>query len=265
MTINRVPEVPYAQIANAMLRDRRLSFRARGILAMVLSNVGEWEATRDYLEDMTEKEGREAIQTALNELTDLGYRTVSKVNGAGGMIVTIVDWHHEPTEGLESRPPVDPSAGSPDGRETRPPIEAHSSEDQLSEDHSIASEVVEPTEGERHSERLANLLADLILANGAKKRPEVGKRWLDAIRLMIDRDGIAASDVEGAIRWSQSDSFWRGNVLSADKLREKYDTLRLHAARSSKPSVVDAGRAVHEQLLRERDARGAAPSPLALT
>ena len=37
--------------------------------------------------------------------------------------------------------------------------------------------------------------------------------------------------IEAAIRWCQADEFWRSNILSASKLREKYDQLRLAAAR----------------------------------
>ena len=43
----------------------------------------------------------------------------------------------------------------------------------------------------------------------------------DAIRLMLDRDNIPAENIAGAIRWCQADEFWRSNILSASKLREK--------------------------------------------
>lgn len=131
MTINRVQGTGFAQIANAALRDKRLSFRARGILAMVLSYSGHWEATRDWLETMTEQEGRDAIQKALNELTDLGYRVVSREQGSDGQWHSTVDWLHTPgtdvTEGrvsspLESRSPKD---GFPVVRSAVPPTEHH--------------------------------------------------------------------------------------------------------------------------------------------
>ena len=72
MSIQRVPQVPFAQIANSALRDKRLSFKARGILALVLSNTGEWEAGLRYLESQSDTDGRAAIQSGLNELTELG-------------------------------------------------------------------------------------------------------------------------------------------------------------------------------------------------
>lgn len=105
MSIDRVPSVPFAQIANAALRDKRLSFRARGILAMVLSHSGDWNASRDFIASQSDKEGREAIQTALNELTDLGYRTVVKEKQQDGTFATFTQWSHQPTDGRETDRP----------------------------------------------------------------------------------------------------------------------------------------------------------------
>jgi hypothetical protein len=79
-------------------------------------------------------------------------------------------------------------------------------------------------------DHLCNLLADLIEGNGSR-RPEPGKKWHDAARLLIDKDGKTPEQIESAIRWSQSDEFWRSNILSMPKLREKYEQLRLAATR----------------------------------
>lgn len=123
MGIQRVPEVPFAQIANAALRDKRLSFKARGILAMVLSHSGEWQATAKWIEDQSVKDGPHAIQTALNELTALGYRSVSQEHAADGTIRTITTWSHEP-----HRTPNNPPTGKPALRETDPALEHYSTE-----------------------------------------------------------------------------------------------------------------------------------------
>lgn len=96
MSIQRVPSVPFTQIANSALRDRRLSFKARGLLAMVLSHVGEWDATRTWLVSQSDVDGRHTIQSALNELTHLGYRVVTKEHDDRGQFHTVVLWNHEP-------------------------------------------------------------------------------------------------------------------------------------------------------------------------
>lgn len=77
-------------------------------------------------------------------------------------------------------------------------------------------------------EALCSLLADLVEANGAR-RPAVTKRWKDAARLLLDKDGYTVEQVEWIARWATSHEFWRANVLSMPTLREKFDQLKLQA------------------------------------
>lgn len=133
MSIQRVPEAPFAQIANSALRDRRLSFKARGILALVLSNVGEWEAGRDWIVEQSDKDGKHAVQEALNELTTLGYRSVAHEQTKAG-IRTVVVWKHVPDD-LIFRPPGSLTVGNPDRRDNGRAIEHHPSEHHLQEHH----------------------------------------------------------------------------------------------------------------------------------
>ncbi len=87
-------------------------------------------------------------------------------------------------------------------------------------------------------EHLLDLLDEELTKNGVKKLPARNKKNRDAIRLMLDRDEIPADQIAGAIRWCQADEFWRGNILSASKLREKYETLRQQAARGRRAPAV---------------------------
>lgn len=81
-------------------------------------------------------------------------------------------------------------------------------------------------------DRVCRHLADRIEANGSK-RPTISKTWRDAARLLIDRDGRSVEQIVRCIDWCQDDPFWRANVLSMPKLREKYDQLRLAAQRDT--------------------------------
>ncbi|WP_329423010.1 hypothetical protein [Streptomyces sp. NBC_01268] len=88
----------------------------------------------------------------------------------------------------------------------------------------------DPSPAREDVERLCEHLADRIVQNGSK-RPTITKAWRDAARLMLDKDGRTEEQVHGAIDWCQDSDFWRSNVLSMAKLRDKYDTLRLQASR----------------------------------
>jgi hypothetical protein len=81
-------------------------------------------------------------------------------------------------------------------------------------------------------DQVCRYLADRIEANGSK-RPRITARWRQAARLMIDTDGRTADQILRAIDWCQNDEFWRANILSMPKLRERYDQLRLAAQRTA--------------------------------
>lgn len=79
-------------------------------------------------------------------------------------------------------------------------------------------------------ERICGHLADAVQANGSK-RPRVTDRWRSSARLLLDADGKTEDQIHNAIAWCQGDEFWRANILSLPKLREKYDQMRLTAQR----------------------------------
>jgi len=79
-------------------------------------------------------------------------------------------------------------------------------------------------------EAILDHLESKIKDNGART-PTRGTKARDAVRLMLDRDGRTQDQVIAAIDYATGDEFWRANILSAAKLREKYDQLSLNAQR----------------------------------
>lgn len=106
--------------------------------------------------------------------------------------------------------------------------------------------------------RVCDHLADRIAEDGSK-RPEPGSRWHDAARLMLDKDGRTEAEIHAAIDWCQAHPFWRTNVLSMPKLREKFDQLRKVAAseqqRPRTGSRNDEWRAMQERQMARAEAR----------
>lgn len=87
---------------------------------------------------------------------------------------------------------------------------------------------------------LLDLLDTELRANDVKKLPIRNKANVNAMRLLVDKDGYDAEQVARIIRWCQADSFWRGNVMSAGKLREQFETLRAHANRKREERLQSA-------------------------
>jgi hypothetical protein len=87
----------FVQVPSETIRDKRLSFRARGLLAYLLDMPEGWDVKSEHLSTQG-KEGREAIRTALHELGEHGYYRLERrqlLNGKFGMGTSISE---EPVE-----------------------------------------------------------------------------------------------------------------------------------------------------------------------
>ena len=63
----------FTQISNVVLLDERLSFKARGILALLLSRPADWRIYLSEVADRSSKDGKKAIQSGFKELAEAGY------------------------------------------------------------------------------------------------------------------------------------------------------------------------------------------------
>ena len=73
--------------------------------------------------------------------------------------------------------------------------------------------------------RAATKLWELIQRNNPKAKQQDLQKWADVFRLMHERDNRSWKDIGTLIQWSQNDSFWSSNILSANKLRKQFDQL----------------------------------------
>jgi len=83
---------------------------------------------------------------------------------------------------------------------------------------------------------LTNLLIEKIKENDPKaKTPKTDTdqyfKWVDSIRLCLDRDERTVDEITRGIMYAQTSDFWKSNILSAAKLRKQMPTLLLQAQR----------------------------------
>lgn len=72
----------FTTVPNSWLRDSTLSFRARGLLAMLLSHRAGWNVTIESLAAQN-LEGKDAILRAVRELEGAGYLRRDKSRDGG--------------------------------------------------------------------------------------------------------------------------------------------------------------------------------------
>ena len=89
MTIVRSPrlERDFTIISNRVLRDPHMSYRARGVLAYILSMPDNWRTNAETLARQG-LEGRDAIRAAINELIAAGFARRVKSQDERGRYTT---------------------------------------------------------------------------------------------------------------------------------------------------------------------------------
>lgn len=103
--------INFTIIGNEVLRDKRLSYRARGLLACVLSRPDDWRTSADSLA-REGLEGRAAILTALKELETAGYLVRTRVQDKHGLWRTFSTVFDEPQTEASTEVQF-PNVGSP--------------------------------------------------------------------------------------------------------------------------------------------------------
>lgn len=95
----------YTVMANHHLRDERLSLKSKGLLSLILSLPDDW---RISIEGMTQfsADGKDAIRSAIRELTDAGYITRDQTHSEAGTFSGYEYTIHE-------TPAASPSSGFP--------------------------------------------------------------------------------------------------------------------------------------------------------
>lgn len=85
----------FTTFTNALLRDTRLSYKARGVLVMCLSNSDQWEVHQNWISERG-TEGREAIKGAMQELEAHGYVTYEETRDGGRFVKSLWLFHESP-------------------------------------------------------------------------------------------------------------------------------------------------------------------------
>lgn len=222
------PEIGWTQISNDAIRDFKLSYKAVGLLAHLLSlPPGASTDERTLAQDHTD--GVESVRTGLAELRKAGYLVRIQRRDRGRFITDtyIYDTVEAAKEAVASSQ-VTPHTGFPSADEPSAENQGGKNLEGLTKNKNLLPDTADAEPVRADVESLCVLLADLVERNGSK-RPKITQGWRDAARRMIDIDGRDPVKAEALIRWCQADEFWRGNILSMPKFRAQYDRLRLRA------------------------------------
>jgi hypothetical protein len=81
------PSTNYSVVANEIIENDALSYKARGLLISLLAKPDDWKVSFNHLVNAG-KEGREAIRSAIAELEEAGYMVRVKTRDRNGKFST---------------------------------------------------------------------------------------------------------------------------------------------------------------------------------
>jgi len=205
--------------------------RLYGVLRRFADSGGECFPSRKTLANRLQVDSTKPVDRALKELVNIGAVLIEQRRDAKGDLTTNLYTVYSVRRGDDLIPRwghISPNGGDENvptgGDENVPYNESH-----------IKREPIELEDSKQLKQAfiLANLLAELIEKNGSKL-PKVTDKWVTTMERMLRIDDRSFEEIEGAIKWSQKDEFWQGNILSPDKLRKHFDRMRIQAQRKNR-------------------------------
>lgn len=99
MIVRAKRETNYTIMSNVGLNDERLSFKAKGMLAYLLSKPDNWRVSDRHLATIG-PDGRAAVQAALKELETFGYLKRERIRSEDGTFSWVSTIYDEPWPGF---------------------------------------------------------------------------------------------------------------------------------------------------------------------
>lgn len=249
---------PYLTINTTIATDTRLEWKAKGIWLYAFSRKDDWQF---YESDLVKRsaDSRTSLRSGLKELEKYGYLyRADQEKDANGKFQKKAWYFFETPKTEEEIKIMFPSSGfvstvnqSTENRSTendtlvindKPIIDEANKENNTSRNSVAMSE---------HSFRLVDFLFSKMKEGNSKAKPPNREKGAIAIDRMHRLDGYSWDEIEKLIEFAHDDYFWRANILSGEKLREKANQLtmkmKLEIKKASKRGPDEKKRAIWKE------------------
>lgn len=235
-------ENPFVMIDKTGLRDKNLSWKAKGLLAYLISLPDDWKIHERELATHS-KDGRDSTRSAMKELIEHGYVVRRQLRGEAGKFAEYETVVYEIPQERDSEAVSTADGFSDHGETDHGETDFGKSEngksDRTNKDltnkdltkKDLTNKDKSPKRKKRVYEpdslemRMTHKFESLIQKNDEKFKVINAQSWCDHFRLMMEKDERTPQEIFDAMTFAQSDVFWQSNILSADKLRKQMTTL----------------------------------------
>jgi hypothetical protein len=212
---------PFVIMDQRPLNDARLSWKAKGLLAYLLSKPDDWQVWMDDLEKRS-TDGEHAVRSAIRELRDCGYVRYGRERQPDGTFGPAVYYVSEIPEGGF------PNVENPNWDNPNVDNHVHTNKDSTNKDSTSNEKKVSATPTERKPDPTNDLVRACEKVWGYPA-PTWGQES-KAAKHMLKRE--TAEDILGCLSWMMTDQFYQDRQASFALGGEQADR-PLEEARSS--------------------------------
>lgn len=239
----------FTTISNIPLKDKNLSLKAKGLLALVLTLPDDWEYSINGVCKIV-KESKAAVMTAFDELEKFGYLKRERNRAKGGKFAGFTYVFYETPQETKSeeeytdieepyseKPYTEnpytekPYTENPTQQNTNITKYLNKKTCQQSKDCDAAPADVSCFDENSQEYIIAKTLRDNILELRPKaKVPRNFKdmqKWAELIDKMIRIDKAEPQEIYDLLNFVKHNEFWSRNILSPATLRKHFDRLMI--------------------------------------
>ena len=225
LNVKGVMSEGYGIIPKKVMKDEDLTIDAKAIYAFMASFAGAGNTSFPSVKFITDKLGisRQRFNKHRKLLEDKGYITIKKERKSDGSwesnVYTLETLPRLQNPTLDNLTLDNPTSGNVTTN--------NNTINNNTINNNTKSTSRSKLKFETHHLKLAELLYKEILHNNPQHKKPNLESLANDFRLMMEIDKREGKEIQELILFSQSHDFWYKNILSAGKLREKYDVLIL--------------------------------------
>ena len=225
LNVKGVMSEGYGIIPKKVMKDEDLTIDAKAIYAFMASFAGAGNTSFPSVKFITDKLGisRQRFNKHRKLLEDKGYITIKKERKSDGSwesnVYTLETLPRLQNPTLDNLTLDNPTSGNVTTN--------NNTINNNTINNNTKSTSRSKLKFETHHLKLAELLYKEILHNNPQHKKPNLESWANDFRLMMEIDKREGKEIQELILFSQSHDFWYKNILSAGKLRKKYDVLIL--------------------------------------
>lgn len=224
----------FGKIPKLVMQDSDLSIEAKGIYAYFASYAGAGEtafpSVSKTIHDLNI--GRNRYYKHRKQLEQKRYITIERVRDNGDFERNIYTLENE-IACIQNRDMQNADVQNGDTQNADMQNEyTNSNSTNINSTNSNSSNKKSRKSQERYSDnspyiKLAERLYDHLKSRNPEHIEPNWQNWANDFRLANEVDKRSIENLEEVIDWSQNNDFWQNNIMSAKKVRDQYDKLRL--------------------------------------